>query len=512
MATQNTWTRERVNLTADHLKRARRLLATSKVPGRGIEWADTATTGLLLRVGPLGGAWLLKTEARTVRLGDMDALPVPAARAAAQQARLDLRAGRNPRASLEIYAEAIAQTDDVGLSVEAAFPEEVVEQSDEDRRRDGPWQWRDLVDAYLATRLPKLKPGWAEQYEGYLRHPAFERISTWELARLDIDVLEEIRDRIAKANSVSTAARAVNQGKAMLTWAWKYHRRLSRLGKTPWWQGWSIEYAASTRDHEPTLPELGRTLALAERHRVLGTTDQETSAGMLKALWAVVLTAQRTGALAATRRDRVIPMPGRPGWEVWTWSAGDMKGGKAPRPHALPIPPAALEALSRFDESDGSEWAFPSRALGKHVTSDGLNQMLYRLQGKAKAGKKDVVTLREVDLFKAHRIRIWTPHDVRRTLGSFLAEEELGGAASAILAHKTGRKDDEDARLEDITRKVYAKAQRLDLKARGMEAWVAAVLDAYAREAAALDRSAAADARRSEPNLRARSAGRLART
>lgn len=488
---RGTYVRERVRITADHTKKAASLIAAGRVTGRGLEFADVGCPGLVLRVTPLSGAWLLKTERTTIRLGDMDALAVPAAREAATRTKLAIKDGRDPGPDLMMFSQALQRTDDVAVAAEAAFAEEPPMPSDAHRRRHGPWTWADLVEEFLTVKLPTLKPAWAAQYPIHLRYPALDALGPRPLSTLTIEDLERARDDIAEATSPSSAARTVNQGKAALDWAWRYHARRSRLGRDPWWQRWSIQYSAGTRDHEPTLAELGRTLALAERHRVLGSTGHETGKGTLAALWAAVLTAQRTGALTATHLDRIIPMADRPGWQVWTWSADDMKGGKAGgRPHALPVPPAALDVLARFEEDGDPEWLFPSRQGGRHVTSEGLAQLLTRMQGKEKAGRAGQVTTRKEDLFKRHRIRPWVPHDIRRALATFLDDEDLGGAAAAILAHKTGKKDEEHAKLEDVTRKVYARAQRLDLKARGMEAWVAAVIAAYEREAAALDQAA----------------------
>ncbi len=80
----------------------------------------------------------------------------------------------------------------------------------------------------------------------------------------------------------------------------------------------------------------------------------------------------------------------------------------------------------------------------------------------------------------------WVPHDVRRTLATFLDERRLGGAGSAILAHRAARSEDERERVEHVTRLHYARGQRLPLKAEGMELWVTTVLAAYATEKAAL--------------------------
>lgn len=73
----------------------------------------------------------------------------------------------------------------------------------------------------------------------------------------------------------------------------------------------------------------------------------------------------------------------------------------------------------------------------------------------------------------------FVPHYVRRAIATYLDELRLGSAASAILAHKAARSEDERERVEHVTRLHYAKGQRMYLKTEGMELWCRAVLDAY---------------------------------
>lgn len=483
---RGTYERERVRMTAATVERAARMIQEGTLAGRGAEIADADTPGLTLRITRSAGTWYLRHRKGTFRLGSMDHLTLSAARLAADRARRDVEAGVSPRDDLGVFEAVLAKGRPVELAVDAAFAETVEVQSDEDRRRRGPWQWRDLIAEFLAAKLPTLKESYRPLYAAYHAGHEFEAIEQRDLAAIDIADLEDLRDRVAESRTVSAAARVVAQNKEALSWAWKYHGTRAGLSdeKYPWWQErWDIEYANGTREHTPTVDELVRTILLVEQHRRLGGTDQETSTGTVAAMWAVVLTAQRTGALTQLRQDRIISWQGHPGWQVWTWPGEVMKGGKnGGRPHAIPIPPAAVEVLSRYAPSTDSEWAFPSRATGKHVTPVGLNQLMYRLAGKPKAGKKGAVTNREKDLLSAHRIRPWGPHDARRSLSSYLADEELGGAGSAILAHSRGKGEEEEARVEDITRKVYVKSQRLPLKSKGMAAWVDHVLAAYERE------------------------------
>ncbi|CAO4181052.1 Integrase DNA-binding domain-containing protein [Methylorubrum populi] len=486
------WTRERVKLDAGVVKRAAKVLGAG-IEGRGHEWADTQERGLVLRVGKTGGAFYLKTETRTVRLGGMD-LPVAAAREAAQRSRVDLREGRIPsRVNLRTWEEAHRRGYSEADARDAAFPETVPERSEEDRRRDGPWQWGDLIDLFLARKLPTLRPRWAGQYEKHLRRAATPALARKLAANVDQADLLRVRDAVAHERTASAAADTVEAVKAALDWAKRHEPVRSGLARVPypWWRdGLAVDWSSQAREHTPTLAELARTLLLAERHRSLGGTAKETADGTLAALWAVVLTAQRAGALTGTRRATVRDWPERPGWQVWTWTAAEMKGGKAPRPHAIPVPPEAVAALARFPVDRESPFLFPSRVAGKAVYPTVLTQLFGRLQGDPKGGRGGRVTERpEADLFAAHGIRPWTPHDVRRTMAAFLDLEKLGGAASAILAHKPatrGEPGQERELAQAITLRHYLHGQRLELKAEGMAVWVRAVLEAYEAEHARL--------------------------
>jgi integrase len=175
-----------------------------------------------------------------------------------------------------------------------------------------------------------------------------------------------------------------------------------------------------------------------------------------------------------------------------------MKGGRSGgRPHALPIPSAAMAVIEAYwKEADGDEpspFAFPSLRGEGPVSQGSINQLLHRLQGitnnpaKARLGKpsrKRKPLPPRVDLFARCGIEPWVPHDARRTLGTFLDDQRLGGAGSAILAHRPAKTENEREKVEAVTRLHYAKSQRLGLKAEGMALWVAAVLEAYEAEKA----------------------------
>lgn len=501
------YTRDRMRLTSEHVKRAQAMISAGKVGDAVIEWRDERCMGLVLRITPRAGIWYLRRRDRTIRLGSIDVLTVEDARFQADEARLALKRGKDPKAKAQLYESVLAQSGDEELAWELSFAAETSRHDDRARSATGPWRWREMRAEFLAMKKKKLKPKYFPLYARYLEHEAFKAIEGKLVSDLTRGDLEGVRNQILKVNAPSAAYRAVHQGKEMLNWAYRHHSGISGLEKIqhPWWQMWSIEYETGTRDHVPTIEELARTLVIAEHHRTLAEKEHETSPGTLAALWAVVLTAQRTGALVVLPRNRLFNHRDYPGWKIANWTQEEMKGGPSGgRPHALPLPPVVMETFARFWAEYGkdSPYAFPSGKGDGHVTQSALNRLLYRLEGKvfrqkvrrkpdrpSKPGPKPKKPLaHRENLLARYGVRPWTLHDVRRTLATFLDDNRLGGAGSAILAHKTSKEEDEKERKADVTQIHYTKSQRIPLKAQGMELWVTAVMEAYEKEKANLEK------------------------
>jgi integrase len=139
---------------------------------------------------------------------------------------------------------------------------------------------------------------------------------------------------------------------------------------------------------------------------------------------------------------------------------------------------------------------FSGRDPKQHITQAALNLLMYRLQGrvydhtvrqrparKGKPGPKPRPRKERPDLFKIYGIAPWTLHDVRRTMTTLLDDKRLGGAATAILGHKTDHdRVDERERMASVTEQHYNRSQRIGLKSEGMALWVKALLAAYAKE------------------------------
>lgn len=496
------YTRETVKLTKNHVNKAERMLLDGKVPGRGVEWGDTEERGLTLRLTPQALTWYLRTRTDTVKLGAYHLLDVAQARFAAEKAKVGLRQGDNMKFEMSVFHNIMQRTGgDLEVVGDVAFPDrsEPPPVPSMIRRRNGPWFWEDMIEEFLEYKATKVEASYLPKYAKYLRHPGYACLEGMLVCAITVESLQEIRDEIIANYSLSTAARCVNQAKDAFDWTWRTHSGRSGLSradeKWPMWrEQWSVEYQSGKRKHTPTLTELARTLALAERHRSLGQTEHGTSAGTLGLLWFTVLTGQRTGQVAKTELDQVGHISqdaGVPGgdWVAVTWQGPQMKSR---RQHVLPLPPAAwreLEALLAPARAKSNRWLFPPKRGAGHASAGSMNQVLFRLAGKRHKKADPQRVSPEVplpDLLTEHGIRKWTLHDVRRSITEFLVDRRLGGAASAILDHEIAGAKDLREQTATVTRLHYDTAQRIALKAEGMALWCDALLAEVERERALL--------------------------
>jgi integrase len=501
--------RQVVLLRQPDVERAVRYSNSHHICGRIAEWRDEKTVGLTLRITPGQAVWYIRRRNLTLRIGSTQQIGLEKARYIAEQTHL---ASKRKKRNLRLFFKTLLQ-----LETENGYADpwswktaDEIASPNSKFGYNSPWKWTTLREEFLKQKKPDLKETYQEQYARYLDFDAFEAINERLVCELTIDDLANVRDQILKDHSLSVAKRSVQQTKEMLNWAWEYQRAKSGLTKYQyeWWlHGWSVKYKPQIRLHTPTINEIARTLVLAERDLNRTKSEDPTYTSSIGALWGTALTAQRTGALCCLRRDRLFDVDDISfdlrGWKTANWTAEEMKGGKdGGRPHSLPIPPEALEQLERFNRKAGakSPWMFPGKDPEKSVSPTSINHLIYRLQGRTidhprkpdrpgKPGPKGARNdLRRVNLFERFGIEPWTPHDVRRTLTTFLGDHGLGGAAAAILAHKmSDQRVPERARLARVTELHYDRSQKIELKSEGMKLWTEALLAACKEEIRRVD-------------------------
>ena len=472
----------------------------SDITGKVVEWRDEKTVGLTLRITRRKVVWYVRRREVTLRLGTAANIPLEDARYYADRIRLAAGRHRDLRAFVGVLIAYPAP--DPRMIRDYKFDREMDERytygmAQREKAKmlpTGPaspfWTWKELTDNFLKYQKPKLKLKYRKQYEHYLTLKEFEAINGKLVRDIKLRDLERLRDAIRINHAPSAVHRALTQSKRMLSWAWKYRATDSGLEEAQfeWWTRWSFEYKTRERTHAPTIEEIARTLVIAERFRHLADGEHETYPGTLGALWGVALTAQRTGAFLQLRLDRLFDatkvLRRLRGWKIANWTPNEMKGGRdGGRPHSLPIPSEALKVLYNFhaEAGGGSEWMFPGRDPKKHVTPAALNLLMYRLQGrvydhtvkqkphrKGKPGPRPQPKKLWRNLFEEYNIRPWTLHDSRRTMTSFLDDRRLGGAATAILGHKTQHhRTEEREKLAAVTEQHYNRSQKNRSEGRG---------------------------------------------
>jgi integrase len=484
---------------------------SKNIAGKVAEWRDKRTVGLTLRITPGKVVWYVRRRDMTLRLGPAAGLDLDRARYFAEQTRLAANRKRNLREFVDTLVKLETGSKYGDRLGHAELADEFADETSllAYRKRIGDtgtaWTWKTLTHKFLEYQKPKLKAKYRKQYEHYLTLPEFSRLNSMRVGEVKLRDLEQLRDNVHLNHADSAVHRALTQSKKMLSWAWKYNATAAGLEETQaeWWTRWSFEYRTKKRTRAPTIEEIARTIVIAEKFRHLAHGEHETYPGTIGALWGVALTAQRTGGFLQLRLDRLFDPPKSErklkGWKIANWTDEEMKGGRdGGRPHSLPLPPEAVEILRQFHTESGgkSPWMFSGRDPKKHITQSALNLLVYRLQGrvydhsakqkpvrKGKPGPKPRPKKERPNLFDIYHIDPWTPHDVRRTLTTFLDDRRLGGAATAILGHKTDHdRVDERERMASVTEQHYNRSQRIGLKAEGMALWVRALVAAYEKE------------------------------
>jgi integrase len=511
MSGRAVYEREVKSLIDNDLQSAISYSQSNKIAGKIAEWRDKKTTGLTLRITPGKAVWYIRRREITLRLGPVSEIDLDRARYFAEQTRLAANRKRNLREFVDTLVKLETSSRYANRLGHAEWADQLADETSllAYRKRIGDtgstWTWKTLTNKFLDYQKPKLKSKYRNKYEHYLTLPEFSRLNAMLVGEVKLRDLEQLRDNIHLNHAKSAVHRAVTQSKKMLSWAWRYHATAAGLEETQaeWWTRWSFEYKTNRRTRAPTIGEIARTILIAEKFRHLADGEHETYPGTIGALWGVALTAQRTGGFLQLRPDRMFDPPkserNLKGWKIANWTEDEMKGGRdGGRPHSLPVPPEALEILLDYHAESGgkSPWMFTGRDPKKHITQSALNLLMYRLQGrvydhtvkqkparKGKPGPKPKPRKERPNLFEIYGIEPWTLHDVRRTMVTFLDDRRLGGAATAILGHKTDhdRVDDRE-RMASVTEQHYNRSQRIGLKAEGMSLWVKALVATYQKE------------------------------
>lgn len=224
---QPEYAREKKRILPQDVQRAIWMAQNPSAVARVIEWADTDSVGLTLRITKRDAAWLIRRRDSTIRIGSCNDVGLPTARHIAKMTREAGKRGRD----LKVFVDTLLQMQ--GQHYKDAWDWKVADEVADEKSEMGrrrilgeiypTWTWRNMTGRFLEQKLPDLRESYRSEYAHYLNLPEFELINDRLVAEIKMNELELVRDRMLTAYAKSTTSRAVRQAREMLSWAWSYH-------------------------------------------------------------------------------------------------------------------------------------------------------------------------------------------------------------------------------------------------------------------------------------------------
>ena len=260
-----------------------------------------------------------------------------------------------------------------------------------------------LWDWYLENHAKPRKRSYKDDEQRYKMHikPTFEHRPIDKLSRVDVAALHR---KIALDHAPATANRVL----ALLSVMYSKARMIAYEGGNPC-KG--VErFRETSRDRFLTHDELPMFFAALD--------DEQTPTMWQDYFRLLLLTGARSANVKAMRWDELDLSSG-----TWRISAANAKAGEALVVH---LPAEAVEILKT--RKNGKEWVFPSSSKSGHV-----------ITGRKAWG----------DLLERAKLKGLRMHDLRRTLGSWMA---AGGSSLHVIGKTLGHRAVQ-------TTQIYARLQ-----------------------------------------------------
>jgi len=359
--------------------------------GRKTDYFDTVVRGLCLRIS-VGGAkawYLVYTKPggdnrAWLKLGRYPEIPLgghKGARQKAKEARASIGDGVDP------IAEKRAETASQSVA--------------------------DLIDNYIARHASKKRS--ADEIARRLRKNVKDVIGDIKLSALHRRDITKCIDAVKDRGAHIEANRIFEDIRALVRWARGRGYLDSNL----------VE--GMQKPTEPT--ERDRTLSPDEiRTMWTALPDADMRESTRRILRLCLITGQRVGEISGMTRDEIALDRG-----AWIIPAARLKRGLKHGEHSVPLSPmavdiireqiAAVDALSERKDRTVPKFVFPGPGGRAAVTGASV----------PKAVKREEVTKRASTTILG--IAPWTPHDLRRTAATHMAET---GISPFIIAHVLG--------------------------------------------------------------------------
>ena len=364
------------------------------------------STGLYLRVGAAGGRsyyvrYRLGKRERWMKLGNYPDMPLTDARAKLSKVMQSVKQAREGDAPDPAAAKAVERAERLAAPTVEQFVQE-------------------YIDRYAKVH----KKSWKED-ERQLDLDVVPVIGGLKVRDVAKRHILAIMDRIEKRGHPKQAGECLKVVRRMFSFS--IDRDLISTNPCA-----GIKAPAK---YEPK----DRVLSDKELSGLLSALDAATFSPTIKdCLTFQALTAVRPSEAREARWDEIDEKR-----RLWTIPRTRTKMG---RPHAVPLTDAAIAVLERAREySDGSGYVFPGQIEGKPLSE--------------LAGARALARSRE--LLKKHDCGFFSPHDLRRTAATKIAELGYGLAGPHVLGHHQ----------RTVTRIHYDLYDYMGEKRAALEAW-----------------------------------------
>ena len=368
----------------------------------------------MLEVQPSGArSWLVRYRLRVADtrldrkyvIGDADIVPINDASAKAAEILAEAEAGRDPFAARREHRKGNAKAE----------------------------TFDDLFTTWLEKHAKQNVSSWPEQRRRYQRHLQ-NPLGGMALAAIEREHIATIRDSIFDSG-------APYESNTVVT----LFNRIMNFGVEE--RHIKFNPAQRLRKRQAEEPRT-RTINPVDLTKLWHMTGAPVSPVMQSIIRILILSGQRRGEVAGTRKSELNLAGPVSGWLIPAWRdrANQERGTKNGHPHFLPLPPLLLsEFRSALTAAEGSNFVFPGRYGGAGPISD------------------HAVTVAMRRACEHYGIGTVSPHDIRRTVGTELAQLGIGPDRRSLIFNHISSKT--------VTTKHYDSYDYIAEKLAALTAW-----------------------------------------
>ncbi len=396
----------------------RGIRAAKCIDGKRTQYTIRGGKGLMLEVQPSGArSWLVRYRLRVANtrldrryvIGDAEVLPVTEAADLAAEVMRAVEAGGDPFAERQAKRKGDFKVETFG----------------------------DLFTHWLEKHAKQNVTSWPEQEKRYQRHLEGP-LGGKALIQIDRDDIATIRDAVFDGGAPYESNTVVSLFNRIMNFGVE-ERQLN------------FNPAQRLRKRQAEEPRT-RTIPPADLALLWHLEGASVMPVMKSIIRILILSGQRRGEVAGARTAELSLAAITPGWLIPAWRDREKqeRGTKNGHPHFVPLPPMLMtEFQAAIEAANATSFVFPGRYGSDGPISD----------------HAVTVAMRRACIY--YGIAAVSPHDIRRTVGTELAQLGVGPDRRALIFNHISSKT--------VTTKHYDSYDYIPEKLAALAAWEARV-------------------------------------